>query len=58
MFQLLLVMGSFLTLVHIDMFSISSCTATIRLVHNGGHIRKMLQLSVHLKLCDLEECAL
>ena len=37
-------MKSFIVPIIIDMFSISSCTATIRLVHNGGHMRKLLKL--------------
>ena len=36
-------------------FGVSSCIAISKLVHNGGHL---YNFSIHLKVCDLEECTL
>ena len=33
-----------MNLTRVDVFSILSCIATIRLVHNGGYIQKRLEL--------------
>ena len=41
-----------------DVFLMSSCIATSRLVHNGGYIQKLLQRTIHLKYCELEDCIL
>ena len=36
----------------IDVFSMSSCVATSRLVHDGGYIQNCYNFSIHLKFCD------